>query len=215
VGDRINAVAAQGMTPEQSAGTKPEGLNIIITTRMIPKIRKLLFGTLMLVPAAELKAYLDARVADKRPSVIVFLHGEPPAEALPSLRRYLDAGGKLVVTGITRGLWPPDATVGRRTIKSLDFVAPGRLLGVDHTRAIFDPRGARATPAGERWGLAGNWRSAWSVAPEAVSEVLARDEWGLAAAWAKSFGGDPGTGLVRVPDHDGHLVYLAAEYRPR
>jgi len=160
--------------------------------------------------AAETAAFLRERT----PSVIVF-NSDPPAEIIPLLRPYLDAGGKVVWTGIPPSLWPPDAKNGKRTgLDQVDYEAPGRMFGVDHARAMFDKRGVRATPVGQRWGLTGYWRGAWGVAPSAVTEVLGLDEWGLAAAWVKSYGGAPGTGLVRVPGDDPVKLYFAAEYRP-
>jgi hypothetical protein len=80
---------------------------------------------------------------------------------------------------------------------------------------LFDQRGARATPVGQRWGLTSRFRVTWSVAPAGVTNVLALDDWGLAGAWSKEYGGARGTGFVRVPPENVLSVYLAAEYRPR
>jgi hypothetical protein len=151
---------------------------------------------------------------DRTASVIVF-NSDPPAEIIPLLRPYLDAGGKVVWTGIPPALWPPDPKSGKRTgLDQLDYDAPGRMFGVDHSQALFDKRGVRATRIGERWGLTGYWRGTWGVAPSAVTEVLGLDEWGLATAWVKNYGGPAGTGLVRVPGDDPVKLYFAAEYRP-
>jgi outer membrane protein assembly factor BamB len=164
--------------------------------------------------AAGAAAFLRDRTADRAASVIVF-NSDPPAEIIPLLRPYLDAGGKVVWTGIPPALWPPDPKSGKRTgLDQLDYAAPGRLFGVDHSRALFDKRGVQTTPAGRRWGLTGFWRGSWGVSPTAVSEVLGLDEWGLATAWVKSYGGAAGTGLVRVPGDDPVKLYFAAEYRP-
>jgi outer membrane protein assembly factor BamB len=164
--------------------------------------------------AAGAAAFLRDRTADRAASVIVF-NSDPPAEIIPLLRPYLDAGGKVVWTGIPPALWPPDPKSGKRTgLDQLDYAAPGRLFGVDHSRALFDKRGVQTTPAGRRWGLTGYWRGSWGVSPTAVSEVLGLDEWGLATAWVKSYGGAAGTGLVRVPGDDPVKLYFAAEYRP-
>lgn len=70
------------------------------------------------------------------------------------------------------------------------------------------------TPTGKRWGLTGRWRDSWAVDAREVSEVLGVDDWGLAAAWVRNYGGQPGTGFVRVNSGDPQAVYLAAEYRP-
>jgi outer membrane protein assembly factor BamB len=163
---------------------------------------------------AGVAAFLRERTADRAASVVVF-NSDPPAEVIPLLRPYLDAGGKVVWTGIPPALWPPDPKSGKRTgLDQLDYAAPGRMFGVDHSRALFDKRGVRATAIGERWGLTGYWRGAWGVAPSAVTDVLGLDEWGLATAWVKNYGGPAGTGLVRVPADDPVKLYFAAEYRP-
>ena len=130
-------------------------------------------------------------------------------------RRFLDAGGKVVWTGMPPLLWPRDSAGQRKPgLAGLGWDRPAQLLGVSHTRAIFDRRSARPTETGRRWGLSGRWLDAWGVDPRDVTEVLAQDDWGLAAAWVRHYDGAPGTGFVRVPGHDAHLVYLAAEYRP-
>jgi outer membrane protein assembly factor BamB len=159
-------------------------------------------------------AFLRDRTADRAASVIVF-NSDPPTEVIALLPPYLDAGGKVVWTGIPPALWPPDPKSGKRTgLDQLDYEAPGRMFGVDHARALFDKRGVRTTATGQRWGLTGYWRGTWGVSPSAVTEVLGLDEWGLAAAWVKNYGGPEGTGLVRVPGDDPVKLYFAAEYRP-
>jgi len=164
--------------------------------------------------AAGVATFLRERTADRAASVII-VNSDPPPEIIPLLRPYLDAGGKVVWTGIPPALWPPDPKSGKRTgLDQLDYAAPGRLFGVDHSRALFDKRGVQATSIGQRWGLAGYWRGSWGVSPSAVTEVLGLDEWGLATAWVKNYGGAAGTGLVRVPAEDPVKLYFAAEYRP-
>jgi hypothetical protein len=131
-------------------------------------------------------------------------------------RRYLDSGGKIVWLGLPPNIWPVEPLKGeRKSLNEVRWSAPEQLLGVPHGEALFDVRGARATPAGLHSGLTFRFRTAWSVAPGGVSTVLALDDWGLAAAWAKSFGGPRGTGFVRVPPDNVLSVYLASEYRPR
>ena len=143
------------------------------------------------------------------PSVVVFAidHLPPglgPAGSDPGLlRRYLDAGGKVVWTGIPPLLWPRPDT-GTRTLLGVDRKAAASLLGVRHERGNFDAVGVSTiTPSGRRAGLSGWWMSDWPADPEDVTEVLALDEQGLAAAWIKSYGGARGTGFARVPVGDG------------
>jgi hypothetical protein len=173
------------------------------------------------VGADSLAAFVRDRTRDREPSVVVFamdhlpagVAGERPEEA--PLRRYLEAGGKVVWAGLPPLFWPRDPKTGNPPgdMTTMNWSAPSRLLGVAHDAAIFDARGVRPTPAGSRWGLDGRWRSAWSVDPRQVTEVLAVDEWGLASSWVKSFGGAAGTGFVRVHT-DPATIYFAAEFRP-
>jgi outer membrane protein assembly factor BamB len=164
-----------------------------------------------LLDTAGTNAFLAARIADHRPSVVVFTV-DVFVPAL--LRQYLEAGGKVVWLGIPPALWPLDAKSERGSLLQIQWDAPTRLLGVPHDRTIFDARGVRATAAGERWGLSGHWRGAWAVDPRGVTEVLGRDDWGLASAWVKNYGGPEGTGFVRVDAKDFLGVLNAAEFRP-
>jgi outer membrane protein assembly factor BamB len=167
---------------------------------------------------ATLGSFLESRIADRGPSVVVFaidylpasIATEPPERS--EFRRYLESGGKVVWSGPPPRLFPATMPPGRI---ELDWGVSGALTGVPQDSALFDRRGVAASAIGERWGLPPRWRDAWSVAPAGVSVVLGLDEWGLASAWLKSFGGEPGTGLVRVPPDDPFVVYLAAEVRAR
>lgn len=171
--------------------------------------------------AASLQSFMEGRVKDRAPSVVVFAIDFVP-EAIASapldqslFRRYLDAGGKVVWVGLPPAIWPRDSTGDYvPSLLALDWAASSTLLGIPMDAAIFDNRGVHATTAGLAWGLPARWRDAWSVDVAGVTEVLGRDEWGLAAAWFKNYGGAPGTGFVRVPSADPFVVYLAAEYRP-
>ena len=117
----------------------------------------------------------------------------PDANKSPSrsslFRRYLDAGRKIVWLGLPPNIWPVEPIRGeRKGLNEVVWDAPAELLAVSFAEATFDQRGARATPAGERWGLTPRWRTGWSVSPSAVTHVLALD--------------------------NALSVYLAAEYRP-
>jgi outer membrane protein assembly factor BamB len=172
--------------------------------------------------AKSVAKFLEDRVADRAPSVVVFAIDLPPADvvkpplATSLLRRYLDAGGKIVWLGLPPNIWPVEPLEGqRKSLSEVQWAAPEELLGVPHGDALFDQRGARATPVGQHWGLTSRFRVTWSVAPTGVTNVLALDDWGLAGAWSKEDGGARGTGFVRVPPENVLSVYLAAEYRPR
>jgi len=161
--------------------------------------------------ADSLAAFLEARMADRAPSVVVFAQdqvpeavisngaGGPPGAARPAgselFRRWLDAGGKAVWLGLPPLVWP--AGPEGRAYSTIDRAATARLLGVDHSPAFFDGFGATVTDAGRLWGLEKGWTSRWAADTVGV-EVLALDENGHAAAWVKSYGGPPGSGFVRL-----------------
>ena len=172
--------------------------------------------------AAALASFLAERLADREPSVVVFAIDQAPDTVIAKpwerslLRRYLDAGGKVVWTGKPPLVFPMDVKTGALPpMSQMNWSAPNELLGVRHDAAIFDARGVRPTAAGVRLGYPARWRDSWSVAPEGVTTVLARDEWGLAASWIKTYGGPEGTGFLRAPSDDPLAIYLAAEYRAR
>ena len=170
-----------------------------------------------------LAEFLQARIADRAPSVVVFAvdHLTPNVADTAALdrslfRRYLDAGGKVVWPGIPPALFPRDPKTGSPGgLADLKWGNATKLLGVPHEAAMFDPRGVRATPAGKQWGLPTRWRGAWGIDPDKSITVLGLDEFGLATAWVKRYAGPEGTGFVRIPADDPLAVYLAAEYRPR
>ena len=168
--------------------------------------------------AVALARFLADRIADRAPSVVVFAIDQPPDAVVTSpvsqslLRRYLDAGGKVVWPGKPPLIFPMSLETGKYPpMTAMAWSAPNELLGVPHDAAIFDMRGVRATAAGTAMGLPARWRDSWSVAPAGVTTVLGLDEWGLAAAWIKRYGGAPGTGFVKVPGDDPMIIYEAAE----
>ncbi|HKG94730.1 MAG TPA: PQQ-binding-like beta-propeller repeat protein [Gemmatimonadaceae bacterium] len=182
-----------------------------------------------LLDAARLAAWLRARLADRAPSVVVFAVDHAPAEVAPNgsdtvaLRRYLDAGGKVVWLGTPPRMWPADSS-GARSITGLDPAGASAILGVPLAGAVFDSYAARPTPAGARWGLSGWWLATWALDPAPAGvpgfTPLALDERRSAAAWVRRYGGPPGTGFVqlaRTQWSDAALRELvaAAEYRPQ
>jgi outer membrane protein assembly factor BamB len=156
--------------------------------------------------AQALAQFLNERLSDRAPSVVVFAIDYLPQTVGPDatgrslFRKYLDAGGKVVWVGMPPMLWTADLQTGQRDIKKIDREAAERLLGVGHKRGNFDANTARATAEGMKWGLTGWWLSNWSADPGAAgTTVLAEDEQGLAAAWVRRYGGPEGTGFIRLP----------------
>lgn len=168
---------------------------------------------------AALAAFLRERCEDRTPSVVVFANDRLPDDAAsgetPLLRRYLEAGGKVVWLGQTPGLYRYDPKTDQPV--AFDLPLALRLTGVDHAGAWPDEHGARPTEDGRRLGLATAFVGVGAVDPARVDRVLALDVRGRAAAWAKSFGGPPGSGFVRLwgrrePVPDLVEVLVAAEH---
>jgi eukaryotic-like serine/threonine-protein kinase len=167
--------------------------------------------------------FLQARIADRAPSTLMFAVDHLPPSAVDTsaieqspLRRYLDAGGKVVWPGIPPLLFPRDPKTGDVPggLASLKWANATKLLGVPHDASMFDPHGVRVTDAGKRWGLQTRWRAGWGIDPDKSITVLGLDDYGLAASWVRRYGGPEGTGFVRVPPDDMMTMFLAAEYRP-
>lgn len=150
-----------------------------------------------------LETFLEERIRDAEPSVVVFamddLPHTPGVEASDTLllRRYLDAGGKVVWFGLPPLFLTRDST-GAVIGLDRETSAPSQLLGIDTRRWDDDRFAAYPTEAGGRWGLTSWWMGGSGVAVDAVSEVLALEETGGAAAWVRSYGGPPGSGFIHV-----------------
>jgi eukaryotic-like serine/threonine-protein kinase len=173
------------------------------------------------VSAAEFPGWLEQRIQDHRPSVVILATDQLPvslAEPGAALRRYLDAGGKLVSVGDPPFIWPVGPS-GDRAYATISRSTTSKLLGVEHAVAQFDRYSARPSEQGREWGLNGWWLSSWSIEPPPGAEILASDERGLAAAWVKRYGGPRGTGFVQVnrgqwSQPDLAQLVTIAEYRP-
>ena len=179
------------------------------------------------VDASDLVKLLEKTVADRtagRTVVAFAMDAVPPRLVRPSpaegpLRRFLNAGGKVIWVGMPPLIWPRDPqTGGPRSYTEINRKEAGELLGVEFGAANFDFFGARPTPAGRAWGLQDWWMAMWAIPPAEGIEVLALDENGQAAAWVKSYGGEPGTGFVMLGHGTGEvdpaLVRTIANYRP-
>jgi hypothetical protein len=155
--------------------------------------------------ADELKTWMDARIADGASSVVVLCQDIPPdtvaetMDATCTIRRYLDAGGKVVAyadipfynVGHVDGSTTNWATDG--SINILGFNAAGATWGSGDIVTI--------TAAGANWGLTQMWPSIRPANPGDVDIVLATDSDGDAAAWAKHYvPGDHSRGFVLIAD---------------
>ena len=164
------------------------------------------------VNAAELKTWMDARIADKRLSVVVMCRDVVPvtvAETMTAtctIRRYLDAGGKVVwysdwpfyYCGTTSTTWGSNGAV--------------QVLGFNASSGPNDQNQlVTITDIGRRWGLTTPWSSTRPTSPTITPnlEVLARDNNGNAAGWVKHYvPGDTFRGFVRIDDHSGAPVNI-------
>lgn len=171
-----------------------------------------------------LAEWMTARIADSVPGVVVFAidHAPESVAAVSAdtvlFRRYLNAGGKIVWTGLPPRMWLPDSS-GAVSLSAFGKGGTDKLLGVAVHVDPWDRYGATTTRTGERWGLHGWWLTAWSSPPMDGVVVLGRDERSHFAAWVKSYGGRPGTGFVQVgrPEWDEDALeqlVRVAEYFP-
>jgi hypothetical protein len=156
-------------------------------------------------------------------SVVVFAEHRIPSTVLKEnsenalIRKYLNAGGKIVWLGPDPLAWKRDS-VGSLT--GIDYSMAGKILSIQYPGSSLQGIGwyaASVTDEGTKWGLQGWGVSLGWVAPGQVSTVLALDENGMASEWVKNYGGPEGTGLLQLSvPRDKHIdlyhVKRAAEY---
>lgn len=162
-----------------------------------------------ILDADQLKTWMDARIADKTYSVVVFCRDNPPDTVTETkdvnctLRKYLNAGGKIVVYADI-----PFYNQGHADGTTTTWAESGinSILGIGNV-AIWDTnQQVTITAAGTRWGLTRTWGSLRPNAKTDVSVVLATDAAGNAAAWVKHYlKGDTFRGFVRLYDRTGQV----------
>jgi regulation of enolase protein 1 (concanavalin A-like superfamily) len=165
------------------------------------------------VNAAELKVWMDARIADKKLSVVVMCRDVVPdtvaetQNANCTIRRYLDAGGKVV--------WYSDWPFYYRGTTGTTWGSNGavQVLGFNASTGPNDQnQQVTITPLGRKWGLTTPWNSTRPTSPTVTPnlDVLATDNNGNAAGWVKHYlPGDTFRGFVRIDDHSGAPVNIA------
>ena|GEM_PF-2464289 len=158
-----------------------------------------------ILDADQLKTWMDARIADRALSVVVFCKDVAPDTVVESmspactLRNYLDAGGKCVwysdipmyYQGHSDGWrdwWGTDGSVA--------------VLGFNAATVWDTHNPAIITPNGAAWGLTQTWDSLRATSSTGLT-VLATDSAGNALAWVKHYvAGDNYRGFVRLWDTD-------------
>ncbi len=159
------------------------------------------------VDAEELKQWMDDRIADGKLSVAVMCRDAAPdtvAESMDAnctIRRYLDAGGKVV--------WYSDipfyyqgSTGGNTTWGDAGSQNVLGMAGSSAPRDTYDE--VTITAEGIAWGLTETWESRRPTLPDAWDNltILAVDDAGNAAGWVAHYlPGDTFRGFVRIHDH--------------
>ena len=140
----------------------------------------------------KLVAFLHDRIADQAPSLIVFAMDRLPLEvgldpdADSLLRQYLEAGGRVVWSGIPPYIAIVDPATGKT--KGVDMARAKTFTGVSFDPFGFDDVAARPTEQGRRHGLEGWWMSYGAVAANGIDHVLATDDLGRAVTWEQHVG---------------------------
>jgi len=157
--------------------------------------------------ADQLKTWMEGHIADQQLSVVVICKDVFPVTVAESMspdctvRRYLDAGGKIVFYGDI-----PFYNVGNPDGTETNWAGAGAqaVLGFNAASAPWDSGNTvQFTDAGVTWGLTTPWQSVRPTAPGETENLtgLATDAAGNYAAWVKHYvQGDRFRGFVRLWD---------------
>ncbi|MHC4275123.1 MAG: hypothetical protein ACYSUR_15855 [Planctomycetota bacterium] len=153
------------------------------------------------VDAAGLRTWMDDRISDGLPAVVVFSQDVAPDTVLEeqssqcTLRRYLDAGGKIVWFGDVP-LYYQGHAGGGLTVWGVDGSI--NVLGFNAAGGAWDgAQDVSFTPDGTAWGLTDTWPSERPALPAGL-RVLAEDAEGNAAAWVRHYVAEPDDLPARV-----------------
>jgi eukaryotic-like serine/threonine-protein kinase len=142
------------------------------------------------------------RIADGVPSAVVMAMDLLPKSVAPVradtvlIRRYLDAGGKVVSFSAVLGGAVRDST-GR--VRGDDPAALEELLGIPASAMDYDQDPGTPTAAGRLWGIDRTVRGDYTMEVSAVSVALALDPRGRATAWVQIYRPErPGSGYVQL-----------------
>ena len=156
-------------------------------------------------------------------SVIVFAQDFFPEKICAGydqspLRKYLNAGGRIVVLGTNPVIYKFDSA---NNLIGFNFLMADSVLGIhygpDDLRSMGGIQPAFATEEGERWGIQNAFTGFLPLNENNVDIVLAKDENGKAAAWLKKFSNIKNSGFIQLwidPDFidDMSSIIRVAEY---
>ena len=174
--------------------------------------------------SSNLKDFLEMRIKDEIPSVIVFAYDLIPEEIVGAnaaqgmVRKYLDRGGKIVWLGGIPNLYSPtpngsyhvDKSIGERLL-NVQFIYP-RESGNYYSKT---------TQEGLNMGLPAWFKTTNATVVGDGVVPLAIDEFGRISAWIKRFKKDAGSGFVsfrnwsfntQIKVHELQLLYQVAVY---
>lgn len=158
-----------------------------------------------LMNEAKLKEFIVTQINSKIPSLVVFADNKIPASIVESqtesatLRRYLNANGKIVFFGDMPLFFKADVVTG--VVASLDYDRPKNVLSIQYPqpKEMKGYYSSSLTPSGKALGLIRYLAGGLSPVPaEQVTTVLAKDEFGLASGWLKVYGTAKGTGVMQL-----------------
>jgi len=157
-----------------------------------------------LLDSLQVVDFMNERLEDGMPSVVVMAVNLYPGALLkkngnekPLLRRYLEAGGKVVWLGTVHMIRTRD----QKVLEAYENPT-NEILGLEYQNDLRGHKGYignTVTPKGYAWGLrTSSWIGCCAVDRNQVDIVLGRDEYGRASAWVKNYGGPPYTGYVKI-----------------
>jgi outer membrane protein assembly factor BamB len=149
-----------------------------------------------MLDSAKVSQFMQERIKDGRPSVIVFVPSLLPQKMIeengkqPMIRKYMDNGGRVIWLGSIPNLYQYDT--------SGNFIGedPGvaqKILDIEfditHDAGWYN---CKATPEGKKWGLPDWYVGSFSVKKQNGIVPLAINEYGRPSVWYKKFGNKGG-----------------------
>lgn len=182
-----------------------------------------------LLNAAQLDDWLQKRIVDRIPSVVIFCTptlpetttGSDPARGL--FRRYLDSGGKAVSISYYPLMLPKLIFDENHnlTAMTINWEYAQHLVSVSYEGGLQDEtNNNRVTADGRDWGLPEFWIGTWDTPLSPNVTPLSLDDRGFAGSWVRNYGAGPGTGFVYLGLEKWDINMLnslatVAEFHPR